>query len=239
MSARNITDEALQLFRGTYGGQISKNDICDYVNGLLHSSEYRETYAADLKKMLPRIPLVTGAQPFIDAGRRLSELHLGYESVEPYPLEGMEQATAPKGDAGYSFYRAEKMRFGKPTPEHKATGERHHRSTVVYNSHITLRGIPDNAHRYMLGSRSALEWILDRYQIKTDKAIRHRQRSERLVHGVYGHDHGGEHGHSHDAQAGGAGFGRPCPGPSVVTRMTPPTRSTMRWKPTAPAAAPW
>ena len=86
----NITDEALRRFVAAYGEEITKDDIFFYVYGLLHSPEYRETYAADLKKMLPRIPLVEDPWPFVEAGRKLSELHLGYESVTPYPLDGLD-----------------------------------------------------------------------------------------------------------------------------------------------------
>ena len=167
----NITDEALAKFQAGYGPLITKDDIFFYVYGLLHSPDYRETYAADLKKMLPRIPLVEDAQPFIDAGRKLSELHLGYESVEPYSLEGLDAQPAG-GQDPYAFYAVgdKKMRFGKPSSEQKAAGERHDRATIHYNGRITLSGIPQEAYRYMLGSRSAIEWIIDRYYIKTDKA---------------------------------------------------------------------
>jgi len=167
----NITDEALTRFQAAYGTSITKDDIFFYVYGLLHSPDYRETYAADLKKVLPRIPLVEEAQPFIDAGRKLSELHLGYETVEPYPLPGLGAQPAG-GQDPYAFYAVgdKKMRFGKPSPEQKAAGERHDRATIHYNSRITLAGIPQEAYRYMLGSRSAIEWIIDRYYIKTDKA---------------------------------------------------------------------
>jgi len=164
----NITDAALALFRAAYGGSITKDDIFYFVYGLLHSSDYRETYAADLKKMLPRIPLVEKATPYVEAGRALSHVHLGYESVTPYPLEGLDVG-APNGDEAYDFFRVTKMRFGKPTADQKAAGERADRSSIVYNDKITLSGIPDAAYRYMLGSRSAIEWIIDRYQVKTDK----------------------------------------------------------------------
>ncbi len=164
----NITDDALGHFRAAYGPSISKDDIFYYVYGLLHSPDYRETYAADLKKMLPRIPLVADAQPFIDAGRKLSELHLGYETVTPYPLAGLD-APAPTGDAAYEHSRVERMGFAKVRdPETKKLVT--DRSIIVYNSRITLTGIPEEAYRFMLGSRSAIEWIIDRYQIKTDKA---------------------------------------------------------------------
>ena len=164
----NVTDEALGRFRAAYGPSISKDDIFSYVYGLLHCPNYRETYAADLTKMLPRIPFVTDAQPFIDAGRKLSELHLGYETVTPYPLAGLD-ASAPTGDAAYEHFRVEEMRFAKVRdPETKQLVA--DRTTIVYNSGITLSGIPEQAYRYMLGSRSAIGWIIDRYQVKTDKA---------------------------------------------------------------------
>ncbi len=119
-----------------------------------------ETYAADLKKMLPRIPLVKDPWKFVGAGRALSELHLGYESVTPYPLAGLD-VEGPEGDAAYDFFAVDKkMRF----KDKKA------RSEIIYNTHITLGGIPEDAYRYMLGSRSAIEWIMDRYWVKTDNA---------------------------------------------------------------------
>lgn len=164
----NITDEALGRFRAAYGPSISKDDIFYYVYGLLHSPDYRATYAADLKKMLPRMPLVTDAQPFIDEGRKLSELHLGYETVTPYALAGLD-APAPTGDAAYEHFRVEKMTFAKvrdPNTKQLVAD----RSTFIYNARITLSGVPEEAYRYMLGSRSAIEWIIDRYQVKTDKA---------------------------------------------------------------------
>ena len=168
----NITDEALAAFTAAYpGDSITKDDVFDYVYGLLHSPEYRETYAADLKKMLPRIPFVGDFRAFADAGKALAELHLGYETVEPYPLDGLD-VTGPGGEADYGFFavRDKKMAFGKPTAEQKADGARYDRSVIHYNDRIILRGIPEEAYRYTLGSRSAIEWIIDRYWVKTDKA---------------------------------------------------------------------
>jgi predicted helicase len=163
----NVTDEALKRFAAAYG-EVSKDDIFFYVYGLLHSPEYRETYAADLKKMLPRIPLVEDPWPFVEAGRKLSELHLGYESVTPYPLEGLD-VKPPAAEDPYDFYGVQKMVFAKVRdPETKKLVV--DKSSVIYSSRITLSGIPEAAHRYQLGSRSAIEWILDRYQVKTDKA---------------------------------------------------------------------
>jgi len=162
----DITDAALARFRAAYADAITKDDIFFYVYGLLHSPDYREAYAADLKKMLPRIPLVENMDPFVDAGRALSSLHLGYEAITPYPLDGLDVKT-PAGPAAFDFFRVEKMRFRKPTTEQKTAGQRADRSTIVYNDRITLSGIPEAAYRYMLGSRSAIEWIMDRYQVKT------------------------------------------------------------------------
>lgn len=162
----NVTGEALKRFQAAYGRKVAKDDIFFYVYGLLHSPEYRDTYTADLKKTLPRIPLVEDLWPFVAAGRELSEIHLGYESVTPYPLEGLD--VEPTGDP-YGFFAVKRMAFAKRRdPETKKLIA--DKSAIVYNSRITLRGIPEDAYRYTLGSRSAIEWIIDRYQIKTDRA---------------------------------------------------------------------
>jgi predicted helicase len=159
----NVTDEILTQYRGLYGAEVTKDDIFFFVYGLLHSPDYRATYAADLKKMLPRIPKLADASDFAAfaaAGRGLSELHLGYESVEPYPLETVISTSEPSQSPDL---RVTKMRFaGKAGAWDK--------STIRYNDEITLTGIPDEAHEYMLGSRSAIEWIIERYQVKVDKA---------------------------------------------------------------------
>ncbi|CUR62099.1 putative Helicase [metagenome] len=165
----NITNEALRVWQSAYGDTWTKDDVFFYVYGLLHSPDYRERYAADLKKMLPRIPLVAtpeDARAFANAGRALSELHVGYESVPPYPLDGLDARPSESGeDAAYRFYGVgdKKMRFG-------GKGKVKDRSTIHYNDRIILSGIPEVAYRYQLGSRSAIEWIIDRYWVKTDKA---------------------------------------------------------------------
>lgn len=166
----NITDFALDAFRKRYPDEsIEKDDIFNYVYGVLHSPEYRETYAADLKKMLPRIPFVKNFRAFVEAGKQLMQIHLEYEAATPYRLNGIE-VSPPKGTDAYDFYSVRKMRFGRPTEEQKANGERDDRSTILYNEAITLSGIPEAAYGYTLGARSAIEWILDRYQIRTDKS---------------------------------------------------------------------
>ena len=155
----NVTDGILALYRETFGPEATKDDVFYYVYGVLHSQQYRTTFAADLKRMLPRIPLAATASDFlafVDAGRRLADLHVNYETVEPYPLH--EQSPA-FGDP-YETFRVTKMRWADKTTK----------KAIVYNTNVTLGDIPAAAHRYMLGSRSALEWLIDRYQVKTDKA---------------------------------------------------------------------
>jgi predicted helicase len=132
-----------------------------YLYGLLHSPHYRSRFATDLKKMLPRIPSVQDRQlfdTFSRAGRLLSDLHLGYEAADPYPLHEAITGTLDHDDR--ETLRVTKMRFRSKTDK----------TALIYISHVTLSGIPDDAHRYRLGSRSALEWIIERYQTKTDKA---------------------------------------------------------------------
>lgn len=166
----NITDGILVLYRTAVGNRVSKDDIFYHVYGLLHDSAYRKTYAADLKKMLPHIPIPETRERFeqlASAGRRLAELHVAYEAVDPYDLDVQLKKGVSADDR--ETWRVSKLKWGtKKDPE---TGKNvEDRTTIVYNSKVTIAGIPENADRYLLGSRSALAWILDRYQIKTDKA---------------------------------------------------------------------
>jgi predicted helicase len=159
----NITDEILADYRDTYGPTITKDDIFYYVYGLLHSPDYRAEFSADLRKSLPRVPKVDDAQDFrgfATVGRQLADLHLGYDRVAPFPVE--EVVTPARPASGEEFYRVQKMTFAK-------NRDGVDKSVIVYNSHITLRGIPAEAYDYTLGSRSAIEWIMERYQIKTDR----------------------------------------------------------------------
>ncbi|MFF6811627.1 DEAD/DEAH box helicase [Streptomyces sp. NPDC012403] len=161
----NITDIALKTYRKVYGSDVSKGDIFYYTYALLHSLEYRDRYAADLKKALPRIPLVEGFKRFAAAGRELAALHIGYEEVTPHPGVAEEF----KGDVGgvpaSELYRVTKMRFGR-------TGKETDRTRIIYNARLTLTNIPEGTYRYQLGARSAIEWIIDRYQVKTDTKSR-------------------------------------------------------------------
>jgi predicted helicase len=151
-----ITDAALTRYRNQYGSEVSKEDIFFFVYGLLHSRDYLSRFASDLKKMIPRIPYVTDFWGFSRGGRALADWHLGYESVDLWDLGGLPAAEASAGSL-----RVEKMRFAK--------GGDHPKSAIVVNSHITLSGIPEEAYRYTVNGKSAIEWLLDRYQVKPDK----------------------------------------------------------------------
>jgi predicted helicase len=160
----NISNDILADYRSTYGNAVTKDSIFYYVYALLHSPDYRAQFASDLKRVLARIPKVATVQEFDDyaeAGLELARLHLNYESIDPYPLD--EIITAALGATEKDLYRVQKMTFGK-------SGKTLDRSTIIYNSSIRLERIPIQAHEYMLGSRSAIEWIMERYQVRTDKA---------------------------------------------------------------------
>ena len=149
-----VSDWILRRAERQYGTTVTKEEIFYYVYGFLHQPNYRATFAADLKKSLPRIPLVERYEDFkatSDIGRRLAALHLNYEALEPYPLE-------EKGD--FSDTRVIKMKFGGKNGKD--------RSTLIVNGSLTLRGIPEEAYRYQVNGRSPIEWAVDRYQVRTD-----------------------------------------------------------------------
>lgn len=157
-----ITDVALANFRKQYGdAAITKEAIFYYCYGVLHSPEYREHYAADLKKVLPRVPYAADFKAFEKAGRDLAKLHLDYEAVEPWPVT---EEAKPKGDLNdLAYYRIEKMRFASKG------GREKDRSVIVFNSRITIKGIPEEAYDYVVNGKSAIEWVMDRYQVTKDK----------------------------------------------------------------------
>ena len=172
-----ITDEALNHFETAYPNEnISKEDIFYYIYGLLHSEEYREKYADNLSKQLPRIPCVKSAVDFwafSQAGRELAELHLNYETVPMYKNVLFKGGLKLLGDqisggVGEDFY-VEKMKFGKKMDEE--TGKKvDDKTTVIYNSHFTLTNIPEEAYDYIVNGKPALEWVMERQSVKTDKA---------------------------------------------------------------------
>ncbi len=153
----NITDGALGRFRDHYGDStITKWDVFYYVYALLHHPGYREKFAGNLKRELPRIPFAPAFRPFADAGRALADLHLGYESITPHALYRVVKNNAPANPE--KLYRIEKMRLNKD------------KTALTVNDHLMLTLIPPAAFEYTLGSRSALEWVIDQYQVGRDKA---------------------------------------------------------------------
>ena len=155
----NITDWALAQFCSHYGDKtITKWNIFHYVYAMLHHAEYGERYAANLMLELPRMPYAPDFWGFTNAGARLAEIHVGYEDVEEYQggngapiLQLIETPGVPLD------WRVEKMKLSKD------------KTQLKYNDYLTLDGIPSKAYDYQLGNRSALEWVIDQYRVKTDK----------------------------------------------------------------------
>lgn len=148
-----ITDFILDQAQQKYGPRVTKEDIFYYVYGSLHSKSYIEKFADDLKMQLPRLPLVTEPQKFwafSKAGRQLADLHLNYETVPAHPDVVVE------GDKGN--YQVVKMQPNKGKSDF-----------IIYNDDITVKNIPMKAYDYVVNGKSVIEWIKERYQVKTDK----------------------------------------------------------------------
>lgn len=140
--------------------ELNLDETFAYVYGLLNSREYQEKYANDLKKDLARIPIVKNKERYVKVGQELMDLHLNYEEVPVY--DGVEITIAEKPS-----YKVTKMRFAKKRDEKgKSVNDL---STIIFNSAITISNIPEKAYEYVVNGRSAIEWIIDQYQIKTDK----------------------------------------------------------------------
>ncbi|MBC7722660.1 MAG: DEAD/DEAH box helicase, partial [Pedobacter sp.] len=166
-----ISDFILDQAKERYGKNVNKEDIFYYVYGLLHSPTYREMFANDLKKMLPRLPLLEDVRDFwkfSKAGRQLAELHINYENQPPpagvivihNPLtitETLKQLSAD--EIKYIDYKVEKMKFPK----------KDQKETIHYNSRITIDNIPAKAYQYVVNGKPAIEWIMERYAITTHK----------------------------------------------------------------------
>ena len=182
-----ISDFILNRAQQKYGNKVEREDIFYYVYGILHSKSYRETFSADLKKMLPRIPLISDYEKFwafSEAGRQLADLHVNYEDVERYPkievsslnyaqygskkqsvydndLIAAEPSPQILSDSenAYDYYAVEQMKFPKK-------GEK---GTILYNHWHTIKNIPEKAYEYVVNGKSAIEWIMERYAVTTDK----------------------------------------------------------------------
>ena len=191
-----ISDFILERAQSKYGNKVQREDIFYYVYGILHSKSYRETFSADLKKMLPRIPLVSDYEKFwafSKAGRELANLHLNYESIEPCPgvvVESLERAfyETPKqvrgdrNDSGFWDNMAVAETPKKVVSTDSTTGEDYayyevqqmkfpkkgQKDTIIYNHWHTIKNIPEKAYEYVVNGKSAIEWIMERYAITTD-----------------------------------------------------------------------
>ena len=148
----NITDWALKQFRAHYrNNTITKWDIFHYTYALLHHPVYQERYQANLKRDLPRLPYAPDFWGFAKAGGRLGEIHIGYEDADEYPIKKIETPGKPLN------WRVEKMKLSKD------------KTQIKYNDFLTLDRIPAKVFDYKIGNRSALEWVIDQYRVKTDK----------------------------------------------------------------------
>ena len=148
----------MRAFRLRYSDHsISKDDIFQYVYGILHAPAYRERFSNDLAKQIPHIPFAPDFRAFAEAGRKLSDLHLGYESCEQFRIETMFSGDGEPQDEHFMI-GTKKMRFTDST-----------RTVLVVNDHIRLASIPAEAHRYEVNGRTPLEWFIDRYRITQDK----------------------------------------------------------------------
>lgn len=153
----NITDWGLKQFQNYYGKseRITKDDIFHYVYGVLHDPLYREKYAMNLKRDFPRIPLYPDFRAWAGWGKRLMELHMGYQIIEPWPISRTDTPDEKARAAGVAPKTVLKADLGN--------------GIIRIDSETTLSAFPKEAFSYRLGNRSGLEWILDQYKEKTPK----------------------------------------------------------------------
>ena len=140
--------------------ELDNEKTFNYIYGILHSKDYLEKYKNDLSKGFPRVPNVKNKERYVKIGKKLMDLHLNYEEVPVFEGVSIESKSNPS-------YEVKKMKFAKKRDENgKSINDR---STIIYNSDITISNIPEKAYQYVVNGRSAIEWIMDQYQIKTDK----------------------------------------------------------------------
>ena len=150
-----ISDYIFNLAKQKYSTKITKEDIFYYVYGFLHNEDYKKEFEADLKKLIPRLPLVDDYRIFktySDIGRELADLHLNYENIEK------DKVIIVEGEENNNF-KVEKMRF---TSKDK-------KDVIIFNSDIKIKNIPLEAYNYQVNGKSAIEWIMERYAITVDK----------------------------------------------------------------------
>ena len=182
-----ITDDGLKHFTDFYASQmnsndqITKEDIFYYVYGLLHSEDYRQKYADNLSKQLPRIPRTKTYQDFIDfsqAGRKLADLHINYETVDMYMgcnivsdqtnLKLAASQQWAKSSIDDSVFYVRKMKHPSKANEQTKKAEKD-LTKLIYNDHITLENIPLKCYNYIVNGKPAIEWVIERQAVTTDK----------------------------------------------------------------------
>jgi predicted helicase len=154
-----ISDAALAEFRARYDKKVTEEDIFYYVYGVLHSNEYKTRFGADLKKVLPRIPFAKDFWGFSKAGRELASLHVNYEKVTPFKLKESSDVLLMNPDADF---KVTKMAFAR------GADKKPDKTAIVINSNITVSGIPLVAYDYVVNGKSAIEWVMERYQVTRD-----------------------------------------------------------------------
>ncbi|MCY4067917.1 MAG: hypothetical protein OXE79_02250 [Acidimicrobiaceae bacterium] len=162
----NITDWCLQQFHERYGSHVTKDDIWEYIYGVMHAPDWRERYRHDLQRNLPRIPLAEDFEAFRSAGRELMDLHIGYETVAEHPVICLVDGEPDEGAADRNAYRIDsKMRWGGGHGHAKQD-----RRILVVNDRCRLIDIPPQAHNYTVSGRSPLHWAMESLRVKHDKA---------------------------------------------------------------------
>jgi predicted helicase len=153
----NVSDMTLARYRAWYGEDVTRDQIFNFVYGLMHVPGYRERFTADLAKVLPRIPRVRSVADFVlisETGEMLGRLHAGYEKAELYPIRTV-------GDLEMARVTRKKMKYGGKSGNID-------RSTLIFNDYFRMEGIPAEAHAWMIGSKTALDWLIDRYYVSTN-----------------------------------------------------------------------
>jgi predicted helicase len=163
-----ITDFALKHFADAYPGEtITKDDLFYFAYGILHSPDYRARYADNLRRELPRMPIlkrVEDFRAFVEAGRKLGYFHVNYETVEPHPVTLKEGDLAlTRIDDPVAFWRVEKMK-------HPRVNGKDDLSTVIYNPRLTITNIPLEAYDYVVNGKPGLKWVMERQAVTTDPA---------------------------------------------------------------------
>ena len=166
----NITDWCLEQFRDRYGDHITKDDIWEYLYGVMHAPDWRERYKHDLQRNLPRVPLAPDFEAFRAAGRELMDIHAYYETCPEHMEVVCEVDGQPDNDGAHpdpEVYRIKKLRWAK---ERDGNGDLvDDDSCLLINDRVRLTGIPPEAHDYTVSGRSPLRWAIDSLRHKNDK----------------------------------------------------------------------